>query len=247
MLIFSLLISFKVCSTSQITDCHRLSTSTKQRKLSVCNHRCSECGRASGTLLFRRFSPNGDSALVSTWCLWRSFLDLKSEFLSCHESFTYFNIYSVALDFSTESFYSKVYNFRESSRSPELTPWSSTSSRDYLYFEIVKRFGNSNDLVELKSRSGAHFIIHPGNELPDDSSYHFHQFYHHTIIEIYPRQTIASNEIKVMSVQQRNCHFDHEKVLELYNVYTKQNCEQECQSFAFAKRCNCVPFYLLSE
>lgn len=100
--------------------------------------------------------------------------------------------------------------------------------------------------IEIEPVDGLHLIVHPADELPSDSSSHFYQQFHHSVIDIFPQQTLISNELKEMSFQRRNCYLDREKQLKLFKVYTKQNCEHECQSFAFAKQCGCIPYYLLS-
>jgi acid-sensing ion channel, other len=124
-------------------------------------------------------------------------------------------------------------------------PWSATSSRDLFHMFFINWPGEK--IVDVESRIGYHLIIHRTDELPSDSSTHFRQNFHHTNVMIFPQQTLMSDELKQMSPQRRNCYLDHEKNLELFKVYSKQNCEHQCQSFAFSDRCACVPFYLLSE
>jgi Amiloride-sensitive sodium channel len=101
--------------------------------------------------------------------------------------------------------------------------------------------------IDVEAREGLHFIVHPTDELPSDSSFHFRQKNHHTIVKVNPQQNLISDELISKSFAKRNCYLEHEKQLQLFKVYTKQNCEHECQSFAFAYQCGCVPFYLLSE
>jgi Amiloride-sensitive sodium channel len=124
-------------------------------------------------------------------------------------------------------------------------PYSATSSLDYVAF-IVTGFPNES-YFDVEAMSGYHLIIHRTDELPSDSSFHFHQFYHHSNAEAFPHQTVISDELKHESIEKRNCYLDDEKDLELFKVYTKQNCEHECQTFAFSVSCGCVPFYLLSK
>jgi hypothetical protein len=123
-------------------------------------------------------------------------------------------------------------------------PWNASSNRDLLHFRID--YWPNEYIFDADSRTGMHFIIHPTDELPSDSSIHFHQHLHHTSIELLPQQTLVSDELKLMSFRRRNCYLDSEKILELFKVYSKQNCEHECQAAAFSRLCGCVPFYLLS-
>jgi Amiloride-sensitive sodium channel len=138
-----------------------------------------------------------------------------------------------------KSLYTRSYSFLDSP-----IPWRVTSNKDLLHFRI-QHWPNKN-IFDVESTTGLHFIIHPTDELPSDSSIHFRQHLHHTLVEISPQQTLISDELKQMSFERRNCYLGDEKSLELFKVYSKQNCEHECQTAAFAKLCGCVPFYLLS-
>jgi Amiloride-sensitive sodium channel len=125
----------------------------------------------------------------------------------------------------------------------EKPPWNIMSIHEYLFME-------SWPFVEYQSVSaqiGFICFIHRTNELPSESSARFFQHLNFTEVFIHSQQTLISDEVRQMSIQRRNCYLEHEKTLELFQVYSKQNCEHECQSFAFARQCGCVPFYLLSE
>lgn len=102
--------------------------------------------------------------------------------------------------------------------------------------------------VDVEHKNGFHFIIHPTDELPGDSSIHFYQpDLLLNYIYVQPDKTLISSDLKAASVKRRNCYFDHEKKLEIFRNYTRSNCEHECKRSAFLERCSCVPFYLLSK
>jgi Amiloride-sensitive sodium channel len=125
----------------------------------------------------------------------------------------------------------------------ENPPWKVLSKNEYLFIE-------SSPFLPFQSvtaQIGFICFIHRTNELPSDASYRFYQHNNFTQVTIHPKQTLISDDVRRMSIQRRNCYLKHEKSLELFLAYSKQNCEQECQSFAFSRRCDCVPFYLLSE
>lgn len=124
-------------------------------------------------------------------------------------------------------------------------PWSLSSSRNYLSLTLNTAWIKSTN-ADFEARRGIRIIIHANDEFPSDSSSHFLQNIHYTDILLVPQLTLLSDDLKLMSIQRRNCYFDHEKKLELFKYYSKQNCMHECQSFAYAKKCSCVPFYLLS-
>jgi acid-sensing ion channel, other len=117
---------------------------------------------------------------------------------------------------------------------------------DLLQFGIFHPF-NDQTIIDVEARSGLHFMIHPPDELPSDSSFHFRQYLSYTDIAILPHQVLLSDKLKAVTPQRRNCFLEHEKKLEIFKIYSKQNCEHECQSFVFARRCGCVPFYNLSK
>lgn len=119
---------------------------------------------------------------------------------------------------------------------------SSVSKSDFFYHEFVP-----SEIHEAEVKLGVLFIVHQTNQLPSDSSPHFRQHLNFTKAVIFPQQTIISDKLMRMSPHRRNCFLEHERSLELFKVYSKHNCEHECQSFAFAEQCGCVPFYLLRE
>lgn len=57
---------------------------------------------------------------------------------------------------------------------------------------------------------------------------------------------MIDDEVRKMSIAKRNCFLENERKLKYFTIYTKSNCEQECLSLMIAKKCRCVPFYLIS-
>jgi Amiloride-sensitive sodium channel len=125
----------------------------------------------------------------------------------------------------------------------EKPPWKIESKNEYLFVQSYPIL----EWQSLTAQIGFICFVHRTNELPSDTSARFYQYYNFTQVAIHPQQTLISDEVRQMSILRRNCYLEHEKTLELFQIYSKQNCEHECQSFAFARRCGCVPFYLLSE
>jgi Amiloride-sensitive sodium channel len=150
----------------------------------------------------------------------------------------------VSMFVKPELVYLKPYFSRANSFLDSPLPWNAASDRDILHFRVYHWPNES--IVDVGSRIGLHSIIHPTDELPSDSSIHYYQHSHHTLVKISPQQTLISDDLKQMSLQRRNCYLDGEKSLEMFKVYSKQNCEHECQTATFSRLCGCVPFYLLS-
>jgi Amiloride-sensitive sodium channel len=123
-------------------------------------------------------------------------------------------------------------------------PWTAVSNRDLFHLYMLETLKMSS--VDVNARVGYHFIFHPTDELPTDSSAHYHQANQHSIFNVFPHQTLISEEMRRISYRRRNCYFQQEKRLKFFKIYSKPSCEHECQSFAFARQCGCVPFYLLS-
>jgi acid-sensing ion channel, other len=95
-------------------------------------------------------------------------------------------------------------------------------------------------------KQGFHFIVHSPDEFPSDSSEHFYNFWMYMDIRIEPELTFVGGNLKSASSERRNCLYNHESQLRFFQVYSKQNCEHECQSLEFEQQCGCVPFYMLS-
>jgi Amiloride-sensitive sodium channel len=176
---------------------------------------------------------------------------LRSDFglQVCHR----FYPYSVQLDFEPESVYFKKFfsGFMKLLEQPFPFTFSSNAIADRFYFSFHE-LNNWYWPNAYKSESwiGCQFIVHSPYELPSETSfinYHYYHFFYSTIVNIFPKQILISDELRQMSVKRRRCYVENERKLELFKVYSKQNCEQECQSLAFTDRCGCVPFYLLSE
>jgi Amiloride-sensitive sodium channel len=122
----------------------------------------------------------------------------------------------------------------------ESPPYKMLSAREFFFLSF---YPSEISIAEVKL--GVLILVHRTNQLPDDSSFHFRQDWNYSYGVILPQQTLISKEVEKMSPSQRNCFFEHERKLELFRVYSKQNCEHECQSFLFQERCDCVPFYFL--
>lgn len=100
--------------------------------------------------------------------------------------------------------------------------------------------------VDVQSKSGFHFIMHPTDAFPSETSYHFYNSMNSFEVLVTPELFLVSDELKSLDLERRNCYFEEEKQLVMFKFYSKANCEHECQSFLYSQQCGCVPFYLLS-
>lgn len=127
----------------------------------------------------------------------------------------------------------------------ETIPWKAYSRVDELKMNID--FPPDDQILQIYARRGFRFIIHPTDELPSDSSFHFFQQLQLSSVHFTPQQVLMDENLKLLSFEQRNCYLENEKTLEMFQTYSKGNCKHECLSKAFAENCGCVPFYLLSK
>jgi Amiloride-sensitive sodium channel len=158
---------------------------------------------------------------------------------------------SVQLDFEPELVYfKKQFPYLKLLEQSFPFAFSSNGITDRFYFSFHEWNNWSPHMYKSESWIGCQFIVHSNYELPSETSfinYHYFHYYYNTIVNIFPKQILISDELRQMSVKRRRCYVENERKLELFKVYSKQNCEHECQSLALADRCGCVPFYLLSE
>jgi Amiloride-sensitive sodium channel len=124
-------------------------------------------------------------------------------------------------------------------------PWKADSPIQTIYLEFFDLHENYSNNFEAKAR--IHAIIHPNDEFPSAAATHVYFWNQRVHTHIYPHQVLLDDDLKHESPELRNCFFKHEKSLRMFRIYSKENCEHECQSFAFAQSCGCVPFYLISE
>lgn len=148
----------------------------------------------------------------------------------------------VALDFKMKKI---LVTYKNSIYLDEPIPWSANLSSENL--NLVMSETSNRSMFNLHAFYGMLFVVHPVDSLPSTANPHFFQHSQYSFIAIYPQQIVLSEDVAKLTPQERNCFFEDERTLELFNFYSKQNCEHECQSFAFAQRCGCVPFYLISE
>jgi Amiloride-sensitive sodium channel len=127
----------------------------------------------------------------------------------------------------------------------EPSPWHISTENDVVFMHFFDYYGNHSNNFE--ARAGYHLIIHHNEELPSATATHVFFWNQMVVIFIILDQVLLDENLKHERPEQRNCFFDHERKLKLFRIYTKENCEHECQSFAFARNCGCVPFYLISE
>lgn len=159
-----------------------------------------------------------------------------------NQSFDSFFFNRIALEVSPDLFFTDSHYSASSSLLNKSIPYSLSSTSLQLIIGLNVNF--PQNYFDVHTKPGYHFIIHSTNEFPSAMSTHFYQFIHETGVLVTPEATLVSDDL---TLDRRNCYFDREKQLKLFKVYTKQNCEHECQSFFLLERCGCVPFYFLSK
>jgi acid-sensing ion channel, other len=83
--------------------------------------------------------------------------------------------------------------------------------------------------IETPKLANFGFFIEPGRE---------------TKIVITPKISEATDLIRKVPMQQRQCVFAVENNLSYYNVYSKKNCESECISNLTERECGCTLYFM---
>lgn len=109
---------------------------------------------------------------------------------------------------------------------------------------IKKRENNHETICSTVDHNTASITIHNPNEIPLDTDYYEEQIKHPgsvTILVFEPKITIA-RDLDHYPPYQRGCLFSNERKLEMFKLYTKNNCDFECLINSFLKYCGCVPY-----
>ncbi|XP_055703450.1 pickpocket protein 28-like [Phlebotomus papatasi] len=63
-------------------------------------------------------------------------------------------------------------------------------------------------------------------------------------VVVNPRINTASEMIRRVPIEQRQCVFANERNLSYFRTYTQENCEMECESLIVSKQCGCILYYM---
>lgn len=66
---------------------------------------------------------------------------------------------------------------------------------------------------------------------------------HETKVRIQAEKVESEKYVRYISKNSRNCLFENEMRLELYNEYTQRNCVVECSAGALLAHCGCLPYF----
>jgi len=92
------------------------------------------------------------------------------------------------------------------------------------------------------------FVVHSPFEMPD--LYDILKFcdigYGKSLeVLIIPEVKYTSEDLKNFDPEVRNCYFDGERSLQLFQVYTRKNCEMECLINYIIEKVECVPYFFV--
>lgn len=128
----------------------------------------------------------------------------------------------------------------------ETRPWKAL--RDPFTLRMgIRKLATYLEMNFYQEKKGFHFLVHSPYEFPNDAAFEFFVDFQYFHVKLEPQMMLIGEDLKAVSSERRDCYFDHEKPLNFFKVYTKYNCEHECQSQIFAEKCGCVPFDLISE
>jgi acid-sensing ion channel, other len=88
--------------------------------------------------------------------------------------------------------------------------------------------------------------LHSPYDLPD-VSFHFAMvpFETHSRIFIKPQVIGTDDHLSSFPTNVRQCIFNYERKLSFFKVYSRSNCEIECQTEHYIKNCGCVKFFMV--
>lgn len=103
----------------------------------------------------------------------------------------------------------------------------------------------ANYYCSSTSSSGFKVLLHSPIEIPRISNFGFSLSTGlETKVVITPKISEATDLIRRVPIQQRQCLFASENDLSYYRIYSKRNCESECSSKLTEKACECTLFYM---
>jgi amiloride-sensitive sodium channel len=95
------------------------------------------------------------------------------------------------------------------------------------------------------SSYGFKILLHSPIELPRMRSFGFAvQTGQETRVVIKPLISDASDSIRTVPVDKRQCVFENESKLKLFKIYSRKNCEMECVADLLQENCDCVLYYM---
>uniref|UniRef100_A0A182Q3R4 Pickpocket n=1 Tax=Anopheles farauti TaxID=69004 RepID=A0A182Q3R4_9DIPT len=95
------------------------------------------------------------------------------------------------------------------------------------------------------SSTGFKIIFHNPTETPKITDYaQYIPVGSENRIIITPKINDAANQIRKVAQAQRQCVFANEANLSYYSVYSRNNCELECEAKLILENCGCVLYYL---
>lgn len=95
---------------------------------------------------------------------------------------------------------------------------------------------------------GYRVMFHSSLELPNMNSVHHYTTARQALMFwIVPHMTKIDVSLKDLQPEERNCYLEQERSLKFFQIYTQNNCEQECLANYTLKLCGCVQFFMMRE
>lgn len=95
-------------------------------------------------------------------------------------------------------------------------------------------------------------MIHSPHELASSySDIELCEFQFGTDLDIFvtPEIIVTDPALRSIDPRQRNCYFDGEKKLKFFKVYSRRNCQMECEAeyYLTVKELACTPFFMVRD
>lgn len=99
-------------------------------------------------------------------------------------------------------------------------------------------------VVDTYYTEGIKLLIHETTIYPSDLSVkRILSRKYETAIRLTATATTLSNDVKLLSADDRGCLLKNEKELRFYKEYREFNCDFECRMIEIYESCQCLPFY----
>lgn len=133
--------------------------------------------------------------------------------------------------------------YENSDKPPYPTPVPGPGSN--MGLTLIMNADIANYYCSSTSSSGFKVLLHSPIETPRIASFGFSVAAGlETKVVITPKISDASELIRNIPIEKRQCMFANEANLSYYNIYSKKNCEMECSSKITEETCNCTLYYM---
>ena len=100
-----------------------------------------------------------------------------------------------------------------------------------------------NRFSKLWLEMGFKILVHPNVEFPNEETVGKltpvnREYY----ISVKPTETVCSEQVRQLTIEDRQCVFSEERPSQYFSRYSEVNCEYECRIHRIHNLCGCIPY-----